>query len=207
MSLVELIRVGGPALLVLFFCSVLVVALALEKLFFLSNFRRQIQILHEKAEKLILENKFNEAKGLGHTVHPLIAAPFAVLLEGKRQKKEVWKDKILRRLSETQLGLKRSLWIMATIGTMSPFIGLLGTVLGIIRSFQAIGATGKSGFNVIASGLAEALATTAAGIFVAIVAVVLFNYFQTRVNAVSINFRNKLEDLMDLLLENSPSGE
>ncbi|MEI8346072.1 MAG: MotA/TolQ/ExbB proton channel family protein [Pseudomonadota bacterium] len=201
MSLIEFFRVGGPALIALLLCSVIVVALALEKFFFLGNFNRQVEVLHQKAEKLILENKLHEARGLCHTVHHLVGTPYGILLEGAQGNLESWKERIARRLIETQLGLKKSLWIMATIGSIAPFLGLFGTVLGIMRSFHAIGAAGKSGFNVIATGLAEALVTTAIGILVAIIAMIIFNYFQTRITSINIYFKNKMEDLIEILLK------
>jgi biopolymer transport protein ExbB/TolQ len=112
--------------------------------------------------------------------------------------KDVKWNRIGRRVQETQFALKKFLWVLGTIGSSAPFVGLFGTVAGIIRSFESIAVSGKSGFSVVASGLAEALIATAAGILVAVVAIVFYNYFQVRVANLCVEFRNKLEDLADL---------
>lgn len=77
--------------------------------------------------------------------------------------------------------LKDRVWILGTIGSLSPFIGLFGTVVGIIKSFAAIGATGETGFAVVAAGISEALVATAVGILVAVIAMGFYNYLQIRI--------------------------
>jgi biopolymer transport protein ExbB/TolQ len=79
--------------------------------------------------------------------------------------------------------LERNLGIIGTIAVIAPFVGLFGTVLGIIRAFQDIALKGNSTPAVVAAGVSEALITTAAGLFVAVVSVVFFNYFKTRIKA------------------------
>lgn len=88
------------------------------------------------------------------------------------------------------------LTILATIGSISPFIGLLGTVIGIMSSFQKIGQAGNASLNVVAPGIAEALLATALGLFAAIPAVMAYNSFQTQLR----NLRNDLENFaLDML--------
>lgn len=74
--------------------------------------------------------------------------------------------------------LRRRLWILGTVASSAPFVGLLGTVLGIVRAFEDMAASGSAGFAVVAAGIAEALVTTAAGLVVALVAVVAYNALQ-----------------------------
>ena len=78
---------------------------------------------------------------------------------------------------ETAIEMKRGLGLLATIGSTAPFIGLFGTVVGIINAFRGISATGSGGMAAVSGGIAEALVATALGIFVAIPAVVAFNHF------------------------------
>ncbi len=198
MDFIHLLKEGGFIMIPLLICSVLVWAVAIEKFWFIRSFRRQMEALYVRASQLIKEDKLHEAKGLGHSVHPLIGAPYAILFEEFKHK-EQWEQKIGRRLVESQQGLKRSLWIVGTIGSASPFIGLFGTVVGIIKSFDSIAVSGKSGFAVVASGLSEALIATAAGILVAVVSVILYNYFLNRLTVLNSQFRHRLEDLMDLV--------
>ncbi|MBI2897717.1 MAG: MotA/TolQ/ExbB proton channel family protein [Deltaproteobacteria bacterium] len=79
--------------------------------------------------------------------------------------------------------LRRGLGALATIGSISPFVGLFGTVVGIVNAFREIARTGSGGLGAVSAGIAEALVTTAFGILVAIPAVVLFNYFTGQVDA------------------------
>ena len=112
---------------------------------------------------------------------------------------EEWEGRLTRRLIETQSGLKRSLWILGTIASSAPFIGLFGTVVGIIKSFESIASSGQGGFAIVAAGLSEALIATAAGILVAVMAVVLYNYFQTKLSTINLDFRNRAYDLAEEL--------
>ncbi len=102
-------------------------------------------------------------------------------------------------MSETLVQLKQGLGFLATIGSTAPFVGLFGTVAGIINAFRNIAATGSGGMSVVSGGIAEALVTTALGIFVAIPAVAAFNYFTGRIenfhiemNRASTQFVNRL---------------
>ena len=71
--------------------------------------------------------------------------------------------------------------------------------MGIIKSFQSIASSGKSGFAVVAAGLSEALIATAAGIIVAVMAVILYNFFQNKLTKVNTEIKNRMQDLMDLM--------
>jgi biopolymer transport protein ExbB/TolQ len=88
-----------------------------------------------------------------------------------------------RRFEETE-ALKGAIWILATTGVSAPFIGLLGTVIGIIKSFQSMAIEGSGGFTVVAGGISEALVATAVGLAVAIVAVIFYNYFNTKIERI-----------------------
>lgn len=80
--------------------------------------------------------------------------------------------------------LKGPLWVLATVGSSAPFIGLFGTVVGIVKAFHNMAVMGSGGFSVVAAGISEALIATALGLGVAIVAVVFYNYFQTRIERI-----------------------
>jgi len=88
-----------------------------------------------------------------------------------------------RQFEEVQ-GCGAYLWILGTIGSSAPFIGLFGTVMGIMRAFHSMAITGTGGFGVVAGGISEALIATALGLAVGIVAVVFYNYFQARVERI-----------------------
>lgn len=98
-----------------------------------------------------------------------------------------------------QLGheLRRGLGMLASIGSTAPFVGLLGTVLGIIAAFQGIAATGGGGLGAVSAGIAEALIETAFGLMVAIPAVLIYNYFMGRANSVELALERSASELLD----------
>jgi biopolymer transport protein ExbB/TolQ len=97
---------------------------------------------------------------------------------------------------------KRGLGTLATIATISPFVGLFGTVVGIIHAFRAIGESGGAGgFATVSSGIAEALVTTALGILVAIPAAWMFNYLTERIERLRVEMESSSAELMDFFLE------
>jgi biopolymer transport protein ExbB/biopolymer transport protein TolQ len=104
-------------------------------------------------------------------------------------------------ISETLIQLKRGLGFLATIGSTAPFIGLFGTVAGIINAFRNIAATGSGGMSVVSGGIAEALVTTALGIFVALPAVVAFNHFTGKIEAFHVQMNRASSQLVNCLFK------
>ena len=88
-----------------------------------------------------------------------------------------------RRFEEVE-ALKGGIWVLGTVGVSAPFIGLLGTVIGIIKSFHNMAIQGSGGFAVVAGGISEALIATALGLAVAIIAVIFYNYFHTKLERI-----------------------
>jgi biopolymer transport protein ExbB len=104
-------------------------------------------------------------------------------------------------MSESLIQLKQGLGFLATIGSTAPFVGLFGTVAGIINAFRNIAATGSGGMSVVSGGIAEALVTTALGIFVAIPAVAAFNYFTGRIENFHIEMNRASTKLVNRLFK------
>jgi biopolymer transport protein ExbB len=97
--------------------------------------------------------------------------------------------------------LKRGLAGLATIGSTAPFVGLFGTVVGILNAFKGISGAHATGLAAVAGGISEALVTTAIGLFVAIPAVWMFNYFTGRVEAFDVEMENSSSELIDYFLK------
>src|SRR3954466_14200102 len=97
--------------------------------------------------------------------------------------------------------LKRGLGSLATIGSTAPFVGLFGTVVGILNAFQGISQNKATGLGAVAGGISEALVTTAIGLLVAIPAVWMFNYFTNRVEAFDVEMDNSSSELIDYFLK------
>jgi len=96
--------------------------------------------------------------------------------------------------------LKRGLSIMATIATSAPFIGLFGTIFGIINAFRGMALTGSGGIGAVAAGIAEALVTTAFGILVAIIALWTFNSLNTKIDVYSTEMENTTSQIVDYFI-------
>ena len=103
--------------------------------------------------------------------------------------------------AETLIHLKKGLGFLATIGSTAPFIGLFGTVVGIINAFRGIAATGSGGMAAVSGGIAEALVATALGIFVAIPAVVAFNQFTGRLENFQVEMNRASSQLVNCLFK------
>jgi len=97
--------------------------------------------------------------------------------------------------------LKRGVSTLATIGSTGPFVGLFGTVVGIINAFKGISTEKSTGLGAVAGGISEALVTTAVGLFVAIPAVWAYNYFTNRVEAFDVEMGNSSSELIDYFLK------
>jgi biopolymer transport protein ExbB len=101
----------------------------------------------------------------------------------------------------TREELKRGTGALATIGATAPFVGLFGTTIGIINAFQGMSKGEDTGIAAVAGGISEALVTTAFGLFVAVPAVWLYNYFTTRIEAFSVEMDNSSSELIDYFLK------
>jgi biopolymer transport protein ExbB/biopolymer transport protein TolQ len=105
-----------------------------------------------------------------------------------------------REMLMTIVDLKRGLGVLATVGATAPFVGLLGTTMGIVNSFTGMATSGAGGISAIAAGVAEALITTAIGIGVAIPAVWAFNYFQTKIDNLTAEMTYTSKEMIDYLI-------
>ena len=103
--------------------------------------------------------------------------------------------------------LKRGVSSLATIGSTAPFVGLFGTVVGIIHAFQGISTQKSTGLAAVAGGIAEALVTTAIGLFVAIPAVWVYNYFTSKIEAFDVEMDNSSSELIDYFIKRSGRGK
>lgn len=97
--------------------------------------------------------------------------------------------------------LKRGLGILATVGATAPFVGLLGTTMGIVNSFQGMATAGTAGLGAISAGIAEALITTAFGLLVAIPAVWAYNYFTTKIENLTVEMTYTSKEMIDYLIK------
>jgi biopolymer transport protein ExbB len=185
LSFWTLIQQGAISTYPLLICSVIVVAVALERAWAL---RGALAAAPALAARLAPTLANGDAKSAVATLAqaPATAARrvFAdILAEPGLERTALERIADERQFEEAQEA-GSYLWILGTIGSSAPFIGLFGTVMGIIRSFHSMAIAGTGGFGVVAGGISEALIATALGLAVGILAVVLYNYFQARVERI-----------------------
>ena len=194
------IQQGGVAMYPLLLCSVLCVAIGIERILMLSRAGKVDVPLLDVLKGLMSSNQIADAVDRCEKDDSPLARVMKQVLAP--HKTGAQRQKTLERALARETGvLERYLPILATVGSVSPFIGLFGTVLGIMRAFHDIGAAGSAGGAVVASGIAEALITTAAGLFVAILSVIAYNHLMTWAQTIITDTELNAEELVSLLGE------
>jgi biopolymer transport protein ExbB/TolQ len=106
-----------------------------------------------------------------------------------------------------RLGQLRSwVWLLGTAGAMMPFVGLFGTVIGVMGSFHAIGESGTGGFPIVSAGISEALVATASGLFVALEAVLVYNFLQNAIVRTGRDIGLLVDEVIELLAVMAPTA-
>jgi biopolymer transport protein ExbB/TolQ len=191
LDLVALIRQGAISTYPLIACSVILLGIVLERAWSLRGIVRSTARLTREVVPVLGRGDW---QGALEVVRRHRACParrvFTDLIENERGLPMPDLERVAteRNFEEVQ-GAGSNLWVLGTIGSAAPFIGLFGTVLGIIRAFHAIALAGTGGFAVVASGISEALIATALGLAVGIIAVICYNYFQSRVERIDAALR------------------
>jgi biopolymer transport protein ExbB len=203
-SVFNLIRDGGFAMVPLLLCSLLAWAVIFERMWRYRRLGQDLRSFHLEALNALLRDEREGLRALCSRSPELPTARLvATALDRLNAKDERlrrnWAEALERRRQGINQELRQNLWILATIGSASPFIGLFGTVVGILRSFQEMARTGSGGFAVVASGISESLIATAAGIVVAVIAVIAYNAFQTRWTSLVLMIRLHTEELAEVL--------
>jgi biopolymer transport protein ExbB/TolQ len=173
-------------LVIMLFLSVLSVTFALERWWYFRGASGKSDDILGAVRKQ-LEGGKTDAAVAWCQKHPSAVAQVVGygLMHAGRSRKDL-EELMLSKLKEERMKLERYLAILGTLGNISPFIGLFGTVIGIIKAFRDLAASGTGGPSVVAQGIAEALVSTAAGLIVAIPAAVLYNYFMGRLKRTTV---------------------
>jgi biopolymer transport protein ExbB/biopolymer transport protein TolQ len=108
-----------------------------------------------------------------------------------------------RRVDTLKAEARRGFNLLASVGSVCPFVGLFGTVVGIINAFKGISTEKSTGLGAVAGGISEALVTTAIGLFVAIPAVMMFNFFTNKLEAFNVEMGNSSSELIDYFIKRS----
>lgn len=183
-SLVQAVMKGGWAIGLLVLLSILVFAVLYDRW---TYYRKRYQ---GRESVLAGLEPFLDRKNLAEALEAcdrdgtLLALVVRSGLQARADRRNV-KEAMEREAKAQLLLMERRLPFLATIGSIAPFIGLFGTVLGIIRAFRDLALSNAGGAAVVSEGIAEALIATAAGLFVAITAVFIYNLFQARLNVMA----------------------
>jgi biopolymer transport protein ExbB len=197
LNVLELIRQGGMAMYPLVVCSVVALAVIAERTWVLWRVVRPGRRLTAALLGRVARGEWDDARVIVRTTRTPVAEVLATAVPrgGNGHGGRGGLREAERKRQELLHGLKRHLWLLATVGTLAPFIGLFGTVLGIVRSFHSMAITGQGGFSVVAAGISEALVATATGLVVAIAALAAYNWLVTQVNSFGAFLRFRIEEL------------
>jgi len=191
LDLIDIIHKGAIATYPLILLSVISVTVVLERLWSLKNLSSITLRITESLLDPLKKGQRDLAIAMckQHSDCPVGRIVLNILNHDSDARPELTNSVAVEAMFEEAQRLKKNLWILGTVASSAPFIGLLGTVVGIIKSFESMAVAGTGGFAVVAAGISEALVATALGLAVAIIAVIFYNYFQTRIASINGLFR------------------
>ena len=199
LSFWQMLMKGGATVALLITISVLSWWIILDRLIRLSKMRIKSEEFMEKVRN------FYEAKEEASIVNLCRATPGPVsgvvleALKNKKKDRDKIENAIQRTINKSSGAMQSTLGLLGTIGNVTPFIGLFGTVIGIIRAFHDLSLSSGGGPAVVASGIAEALVATAMGLFVAVPAVIFYNYFVRMADGIETDAVNAGSQMLDIL--------
>ncbi len=203
--MIELVVKGGPFMYPILFCSIVSLAIFIERLWLL---RRKLVIPRDfifKVEELVKRNKISEAVFLCQGNGSSIARIFLSGLKNAGRGMWLVKEAIEEKGRREGVILERNIGVLLTIANLSPLLGLLGTVSGMIKTFNAISVHGVGGPGPLAGGIAEALITTATGLLVAIPTLVAYRFLMDKAQVLVFEMEESSIRLVDTL-EGSRQG-
>lgn len=217
-GIIDMIESMGAAAIatnvVLVIMSIYSIGTMIERAWAFSKARKQSKGYAPQVAKMLKDNKIQEAIKVSQKKEFKFSHLAKVLLAGlqeytyqqesseagsRDEMMEAAHRAIERATAVNLTDLKRGLSGLATIGATAPFVGLFGTVVGIINAFRGMALTGSGGIGAVSAGIAEALVCTAFGLFVAVPAVWAYNYFTTKVEGFSVEMDNSASELIDFM--------
>ena len=205
---------GKAVVLTLFIMSAWSIGVMIDRAIAFSAARKQSRAFAPAVAGALRENKLDEAIKIAdrfrksHLAKVVVAGlqEFRAHQESNEipgEEIEASKRALERSEAIVHAELKRGISTLATIGSTAPFVGLFGTVIGIINAFRGIATEKSAGLGAVSAGISEALVTTAVGLFVAIPAVWMFNYFTGQLESFDVEMGNSSSELIDYFLKRS----
>lgn len=201
-SIFEIIHAGGFTIYILIACSVLSIAVIIERLWYFKQRSSvgRIQLLEQIRKEAARQQISNAVDFCRRIDTPCARVALAGLNLNSHDDKLI-SNAMEREITIQTVQLERFTSIVGTIGGTAVYIGLLGTVLGIIRAFHDVSKTASGGMDVVTAGISEALVCTAAGLLVAIPAVVSYNYFVRKIDNFVLDMELTASELLDLCVK------
>ena len=197
--------------LILFVLSVYSFGVMIDRALMYSAARKQSRVFVQQVAGALKEGKLDEAIAIAERnkkshIAKVVATGLSEFQSASQQVSDsdvidAAKRGLERSVAIVHAEMKRGLSALATIGSTAPFVGLFGTVVGILNAFKGIAANKVTGLSAVAGGISEALVTTAFGLLVAIPAVMMFNYLTGRVEAFDVEMDNSSSELIDYFLK------
>ena len=195
----EFIVTGGPFMWPLLACSVLIIAISIESSWFLQT--RLVtpkglskQIVNLVNKDLLTDKQKEEISNLSSLGFLLISC-----IKYKDLQRDNLESKIEEKAIEVKYVLERNLNMLGTIATISPLLGLLGTVVGMITAFTGLTETSGANPDLLAAGISQALITTAFGLLIAVPGLVLHKFFEQKVTFLLITLQKKVSNFIDVI--------
>jgi len=214
-------QMGWPArivVIVLFVMSAWSIGVMIDRWIAFSSARKQSRVFAPAVAGALKDGKIDEAISIAeqnkrsHLAKVVTAGlqefqAHQVSAEIPGETIEASKRALERASAIVHAELKRGVSTLATIGSTAPFVGLFGTVLGIIHAFEGISTAKSTGLGAVAGGISEALVTTAFGLFVAIPAVWIYNYFISKIESFDVEMDNSSSELIDYFIKRTSRGK
>jgi biopolymer transport protein ExbB/TolQ len=221
-DLMAMVQTMGPVAkvvgVILIIMSMWSIGVGIERFFTYQQARTQSKLYAPQVAKHMKEGRLKDALALSASKNYRYSHLAKVVLAGLQEyqfqkesggglQREDLLDTVRRSIQRaaalTASDLKKGVAALATIGSTAPFVGLLGTVVGVINAFSGIGASGSAGLGAVSTGIAEALIETALGLVVAIPAVWIYNYLTSRIEYFNVEMDNSSSELVDYFIKNA----
>lgn len=214
LSFVGILKSGSASMWLIAACSVIALAVAVERAIALWGFAGKARTLADAVARALYRGDLDDARAqCERSSSPAADLFLAALVAGAPrpgQRAPPTGERIAaaveRERLQANLKLRRNLWILGTVGATAPFIGLWGTVVGIMHAFRQMALAGQGGFAVVAAGISEALVTTAGGIAVAIEAVVIYNFLNVHVGKLALQLKLLTEEFLEIARDVLPAA-
>jgi biopolymer transport protein ExbB len=207
--LIELLIMGWISNVPLAIGSILTLTIFIERLWRFRGLEASARALSKKVIDCLVARDLEGARRACDGSPAQLAETFRSALQWRNVSLEDLERVMATSRAEIGSSLKSRIWIIGTTGSLAPFVGLFGTVVGIIRAFADMAEHGSGGFAVVAAGISEALIATALGLGVAIVALAFYNYLNIRIGALNATYARASEHFVQALLyvETQPAEE